>query len=193
MNQPELGITVAELRGKQGLTQERLAEYCEVSTRTIQRIESGEVDPRAFTRNNLSNILDFDFVEENSQNETMWLTILHLSCILGNVIIPLFIWSWKKNKSHKINTHGRHVLNFQVTITLMLFVALFFLLIMIGIFIYIDETGGTTDLVYTALAGTAILPFIIIGMFSIYQGVVNTLRMLADEPIRYRLSIPFVK
>ena len=48
MNQPDLGLKVAELRQQKGLTQEQLAELCEVSARTIQRIESGEVDPRAY-------------------------------------------------------------------------------------------------------------------------------------------------
>ena len=49
MNQPDLGLKVTELRQQKGLTQEQLAERCEVSARTIQRIESGEVDPRAYT------------------------------------------------------------------------------------------------------------------------------------------------
>lgn len=44
MNQPYLGLKVSELRQQKGLTQEQLAERCEVSPRTIQRIESGEVD-----------------------------------------------------------------------------------------------------------------------------------------------------
>jgi transcriptional regulator with XRE-family HTH domain len=41
MNQPDLGLKVTELRQQKGLTQEQLAERCEVSPRTIQRIESG--------------------------------------------------------------------------------------------------------------------------------------------------------
>ena len=44
MNQPDLGLKILELRQQKGLTQEKLAEYCEVSARTIQRIENGEVD-----------------------------------------------------------------------------------------------------------------------------------------------------
>ena len=48
MQQPELGLKVAELRQQKGLTQEKLAEMCEVSSRTIQRIEGGEVDPRLY-------------------------------------------------------------------------------------------------------------------------------------------------
>ena len=35
MNQPQLGLKVSELRQQKGLTQEQLAERCEVSIRTI--------------------------------------------------------------------------------------------------------------------------------------------------------------
>jgi transcriptional regulator with XRE-family HTH domain len=66
MNQPDLGLKVAELRQQKGLTQEQLAERCEVSSRTIQRIESGEVDPHAYTLHCLGEALDFDFGEENT-------------------------------------------------------------------------------------------------------------------------------
>src|SRR5512139_1546828 len=99
MNQPDLGLKVSELRQQKGLTQEQLAEQCEVSTRTIQRIESGEVDPRAYTLQCLSTILEFDFNEENTTKENLWLAILHLSSMLSIPIIPLLLWSWKKNQS----------------------------------------------------------------------------------------------
>ncbi len=194
MNQPDLGMTIADLRIQKGLTQEKLAEYCEVSKRTIQRIESGEVEPRAFTLNNLSNILEFDFTEENTHNEAMWLTALHLSCALGVVFIPLWIWSRKKKHSYKINQHGRQVLNFQITITLTLFATLFFVIILLSGVVFLEETGrGASDLFYTGLSLLAAFPFILIGMFSIYQGVVNASRALSDKPIRYRLSIPILK
>jgi len=196
MNQPDLGITIAELRVQKGFTQEKLAEYCEVSKRTIQRIESGEVEPRAFTLNNLSNILEFDFVNENTQHETTWLASLHLSsCLIFTLIfVPLLIWSGKKKQSHKIDLHGRSVINFQTTVILMLFVSLFFVLILLGIVVILDETtAGASDLVYTGITLLGFLPFILLGMFSAFQGIVNALRMLSDKPIRYRLSIPFVK
>jgi hypothetical protein len=37
------------------------------------------------------------------------------------------------------------------------------------------------------------LPLIFLGIFCTYQGVVNAMRALADKPIHYVLSIPFVK
>lgn len=49
MRQPELGKKINELRKAKGLTQEELVEKCNISVRTIQRIESGEVTPRSYT------------------------------------------------------------------------------------------------------------------------------------------------
>ena len=96
MNQPDLGLKVSELRQQKGFTQEFLAEKCEVSPRTIQRIESGEVDPRAYTLQCLSKALDFDFMKDNTRNENLWLAVLHLSSIFSIVVIPIVIWSWQK-------------------------------------------------------------------------------------------------
>lgn len=101
MNQPDLGLKIAELRQQKGLTQEKLAEYCEVSARMIQRIGSGEVEPRAFTRNSLSNILAFDFGKGNTNNQSLWLALLYLSSAVCTVFVPLLLWSWKKDQSYK--------------------------------------------------------------------------------------------
>lgn len=49
MKQPGLGKKVASLRMEKGLTQAELAQLCNVTVRTIQRIESGETQPRSFT------------------------------------------------------------------------------------------------------------------------------------------------
>ncbi|NUY79287.1 helix-turn-helix transcriptional regulator [Flavobacterium sp. MAH-1] len=47
MKQPALAKKVASLRIEKGLTQAELAEMCNVTVRTIQRIESAEVEPEA--------------------------------------------------------------------------------------------------------------------------------------------------
>ncbi len=49
MKQPELGKKISELRKAKGLTQEELVEKCNISVRTIQRIETGDVIPRMYT------------------------------------------------------------------------------------------------------------------------------------------------
>ena len=49
MKQPELGRLIAELRKSKGLTQEELVSKCNLNVRTLQRIESGIVEPRSYT------------------------------------------------------------------------------------------------------------------------------------------------
>ncbi len=140
MNQPDLGLKISELRQQKNLTQEQLAGYCEVSTRTIQRIESGEVEPRSFTRNSLSNSLEFDFGKENTGNENLWLVILHLNSVVPNVFIPLLLWSWKKDQSYKIDRQGRDVINFQIT---MMFVLFAFMLVLMIVPALLNDGPGT--------------------------------------------------
>lgn len=193
MNQPDFGLKITELRQQKGLTQEKLAEYCDVSTRTIQRIENGEVEPRSFTRNSLSNILEFDLGRESTNNEHLWLALLHISSVVCFVFIPLFLWSWKKEQSFKIDQQGRHVINFQITIMFILFS--FALLLMIPATFWMMDSGmdqntGTLGNLFTLLPP---LPILFLALFTTYQAVVNTVRALSDKPIRYPLSIPFVR
>jgi len=58
----ETGKLIKELRIKKGMTQEELADKTEVSARTIQRIENGDVDPRAYTLQMIAKALDVDFI-----------------------------------------------------------------------------------------------------------------------------------
>jgi transcriptional regulator with XRE-family HTH domain len=60
MKQPELGRKISELRKSKGLTQEELVEKCNISVRTIQRIENGEVTPRSYTIKTILAALDYD-------------------------------------------------------------------------------------------------------------------------------------
>ena len=196
MKQPDLGLKVAELRQQKNITQEKLAELCEVSTRTIQRIESGEVDPRQFTLSMLSSILEFEFGEDNTQNENVWLAILHLSNIICIVVIPLLVWSWKKTQSYKIDQQGRQVLNFQITMTLILFADGFLLMLVPVLMTVLGASGiaalqGNPGLMILTLCVP--LPLILVGIFCTIEGILNTMRAMADKPVRYPLSIPFIK
>ena len=60
MKQPELGKKISELRKAKGLTQEELVEKCNISVRTIQRIETGDVTPRMYTIKTILAALDHD-------------------------------------------------------------------------------------------------------------------------------------
>jgi transcriptional regulator with XRE-family HTH domain len=68
MTQPELGKKIAELRKAKGFTQEELVEKCNLSVRTLQRIESGEVAPRTYTIRLIFTALDFNVHENPTQD-----------------------------------------------------------------------------------------------------------------------------
>jgi uncharacterized Tic20 family protein/DNA-binding Xre family transcriptional regulator len=193
MNQPDLGLKIAELRQQKGLTQEKLAEYCDVSARTIQRIESGEVEPRSFTRNSLSNILEFDLGRENTNNEHLWLALLHTSSAVSFVFIPLLLWSWKRDQSYKIDQQGRQVLNFQITIMLVLFALALMFMIVPSVWMMVQGMDGDAGLLGDIFTLLPPLPIIFLALFTTYQAVINTVRALSEKPIHYPLSIPFVK
>ena len=63
MQQPALGQRLLALRQEKGLTQEELVAECNISVRTIQRIEAGEVTPRAYTIKTILSALGEDFEE----------------------------------------------------------------------------------------------------------------------------------
>jgi transcriptional regulator with XRE-family HTH domain len=69
MKQPELGKKISELRTSRGLTQEELVAKCNISVRTIQRIEAGEVMPRSYTVKTILAALDYDLAGIESENE----------------------------------------------------------------------------------------------------------------------------
>ncbi len=61
MHQQELGLKLAELRKAKGLTQEALVAKCNISVRTLQRIEAGEVIPRSYTLQSILAVLEVDY------------------------------------------------------------------------------------------------------------------------------------
>lgn len=71
MKQPELGKKISELRKAKGLTQEELVEKCNISVRTIQRIETGEVTPRLYTVKTILAALDYNLGAISSDRDEL--------------------------------------------------------------------------------------------------------------------------
>jgi transcriptional regulator with XRE-family HTH domain len=57
MKNSDTGTKISDLRKAKGLTQQQLAELCSIDVRTLQRIEAGKVQPRAYTVNLMFEIL----------------------------------------------------------------------------------------------------------------------------------------
>lgn len=123
----ETGKLIKELRIKKGMTQENLADKTEVSARTIQRIENGEVDARAYTFQMIAKALDVDFslfAEHDSAesqeiqaiNNNNWFSLLHLSGLLPIISPTIIIWNKKKDKTDDMAHHFRAAISFQLCI-----------------------------------------------------------------------------
>jgi len=69
MEQPELGKKILQLRLSKGLTQNELAGKCNLSIRTIQRIELAEVTPRSFTIKTIFSNLEYDFYNSGTVSQ----------------------------------------------------------------------------------------------------------------------------
>lgn len=84
MKQPELGKRISELRKVKGLTQEELVDKCNISVRTLQRIEAGEVTPRSYTIKTILAALDYDInsiSEGDEEGKTGFVRYMrHLIC-----------------------------------------------------------------------------------------------------------------
>jgi len=76
MKQPELGRRISQLRTTKGLTQEELVQKCNISVRTIQRIENGEVAPRSYTIKTILEALDHDLSIISEDDSTFFNTLI---------------------------------------------------------------------------------------------------------------------
>ncbi len=79
MQQPKLGKKIAYNRKIKGLTQEELVAKCNLSVRTLQRIETGKATPRIYTIKLIFEALELDFESFNQvSSEGNTLSIIHL-------------------------------------------------------------------------------------------------------------------
>lgn len=121
----KLAAKIAQARKNKGLTQEELADLAKVTVRTIQRIESGDSIPRAYTIRTLAQALGVSFedlsrpddteqlpddtstvaIKRDLEAEKYFLTILCLSCCsylvipLVHFLIPVYLLR-KSKKNH---------------------------------------------------------------------------------------------
>lgn len=181
-------------RKRKGYSQEKLAELSGVTVRTIQRIERGDVNAHINTLKLLADALEVEMQEllplENPKEEalqTKWLLLLHSVPLLGalipltNILLPIFIWIHKREDNPVYDRHGRAVINFQITITLLLLLGL------AGFFVFplFGEGAGVFFSVMGLYFGALILNVVFI--------VLNIFLVLTRGRMYYPFSIPFFR
>lgn len=172
-------------RKLKGYSQEELSEKASVTVRTIQRIEKGEVNPHLQTIKLLATGLDVEvedlIVLENPKEESIqkkWLLLIHGTPILGlaiplcNVLFPLFLWIHKREDNAIYERHGRAVINFQITMTIL------FVLAFIALF---------------TIEGYGFFFFIAVIPFTMLVSVINLISAINSGKCFYPLAIPFLR
>jgi uncharacterized protein len=140
-------------------------------------------------------------------------TLIHLSTLsqyfipFGNYILPIIIWSTKKNESEFVDQNGKNVLNFQLSIFLY---TLILALIAIPIFIFnIAKNVNLNDIInnhatfenmnFENITGLIIIIISAIALFSVMKIAEFILIIYAaikssnGEEYQYPLTIPFLK
>lgn len=172
-------------RKLKGYTQEELSERTEVTVRTIQRIEKGDVSPHLQTVKLLAAALEVEVSDllplENPKEENIqkkWLLLLHSIPFLGfmiplaNILLPLFLWIHKREDNSLYDIHGAKIINFQISMSL-LYIISFIALVTIekwGFFLFI-----------------AVIPFSMLVM------LYNIVRVVRTHKCYYPFAFPFVK
>lgn len=200
MKNIELAQKIKELRTRKGLSQEKLAETAQINLRTIQRIEGGETEPRGDTLKRIANALNvtpdelIDWTEQEDKGLLVFLNLSALSFIafpLLGVIVPLAIWILKKDKITNTNEIGRHLLNFQISWCLILFLsyAIFFFSMILHLRIPLP------DISIMNLGGMELLILMVpvFYLVNIMFIVVNSIRSYNGKSVFYRPAFRFLK
>ena len=188
MKQPILGNKILELRTQQGLTQEDLAVASGVSSRTIQRIEQGETEPRGETLKLISIALDYDFngATTNERLDKTILFFIQLSNMFLFILFPILVLIWNNRASDDLEREAKKAINYQLShIVILIFLTA--VLVIAGVVpALITIFGGIfLVLIFIVMSSTAIISWII--------SIANMLRINDTKQMKYPRIIRFMK
>ncbi len=88
----------------------------------------------------------------------------------GNIIGPLIVWSIKKEQYPFVDEHGKAAVNFQISMTIYILVAVLLIILVIGIFILVA-----------------------LGLLTLILVIIASVKANNGEPYEYPLSIRFIR
>jgi uncharacterized Tic20 family protein len=111
-------------------------------------------------------------MKENKQ----LLVLTHLSQLLdfvsgiGGFIVPLILWAVKKDEIYGMDSHGKAILNFRITMFIYLLICIPLVLVF----------------------GLGIIGFIAVGIFYVIFPILNAIKASNNEAPSYPFSIQFL-
>lgn len=185
MKNKTLSKNLVYQRKLRGYSQENLSDKSNVGIRTIQRIEKNEVQPHLQTIKLLAEGLEIkidDLIILENPNEELvenkWLFLFHSIPFVrfiipfANIFIPLIIWAVKSKDNKIYDLHGKAILNFHITINLLLIISLL---------LFFPFPG------FNYFGSAAII------LYGIIITIVNIFKAINSNTCYYPLSIPFIK
>ncbi|MCA1801898.1 MAG: helix-turn-helix domain-containing protein [Rhodothermaceae bacterium] len=187
-------------RTNRGFSQEKLAEVADVSLRTIQRLESGDTEPRGDTVTRIAQALDIspgDLLQYKKKEDMSYIKGLQISAfsfllfpILG-VLIPFILWITKRDQIDGVEYSGKEIINFQITWNLVLFSGLLCYLIWVRYsFSFVTEVSLSISQTYM------IVFYSIVGGLYLYNLVItaiNVFRVWNSLPVWFKPSLKLMK
>ena len=110
------------------------------------------------------------------RQDNQLIVITHLSQLItlvtgfGSLLLPLVLWITQKEKVYQMDTHGKNIINFQLSLIV-------YCLICIPLIL---------------LFGLGLLGFIVLGIISVIFPIVNAIRASRGETPKYPLSLNFI-
>ncbi|ULC60762.1 DUF4870 domain-containing protein [Flaviramulus sp. BrNp1-15] len=110
------------------------------------------------------------------REDNQLLVITHLSQLItlftgfGSLLLPLVLWLTQKEKVYQMDTHGKNIVNFQLSLIV-------YCLICIPLIL---------------LFGLGLLGFLILGIVSIIFPIVNAIKASRGETATYPFTINFI-
>ena len=104
------------------------------------------------------------------------LVITHLSQLItlvtgfGSLLLPLILWFTQKEKVYQMDTHGKNIINFQLSLIMYCIICVPLIL----------------------LFGLGLLGFAVLGVISVIFPIVNAIRASRGEAATYPLSLNFI-
>ena len=201
MKNTELAQKIKELRSRKGFSQEQLADVAQINLRTVQRIESGEVEPRGDTMKRIAIAFDItpdeliDWAEQEDKGLLAFINLSALSFIafpLLGIIVPLAVWMMKKDRVRSLNDTGKRLLNFQISWCLLLFTGyiLFFTMIL-GLWNISLPRTSMFNIGITEFMLIFIVPFLY--LINIILIIINSIRSYKGKKVFYQPAFRFLK
>ncbi len=104
------------------------------------------------------------------------LVLTHLSQLItlvigfGSLILPLIIWFTNKDRVYQMDSHGKTILNFQISL-------LIYMLVCIPLILFF---------------GLGLVGLLVLGIIAIIFPVINAIRAGNGEDPKYPLSLSFI-